>query len=158
VKLITATLLDELAQRAAASPRRRANHNVHEMPADPLQRLFIAAEPDSYFRPHRHHDKTEFAVVLRGVFAVLVFDDDGRLRERCVIGPDEEILAFETPPATWHTLVARSSGAMFFEAKRGPYDPQTAAEFAPWSPAEGTAEAPAFLAKLHALKVGEQLP
>lgn len=43
-----------LKESAKASPRRRANHNVHKSYEDLVQRLFIAMEPDSYVRPHRH--------------------------------------------------------------------------------------------------------
>ena len=51
---------------------------------------------------------------------------------------------FETPRGTWHTLLSGSDGAAFLEIKEGPYDPTTAAEFAPWAPPEGHESVPAF--------------
>lgn len=155
MKFITATLLDELATRAKVAPRRRTHHNLHEVPEDPVQRLFIAAEPDSYFRPHRHRDKAELAVVVRGVLDLLTFDENGRVATRSIIGPEQQIIGFETPAGAFHTLVAKAAGSVFFEVKRGPYDPQTAAEFAPWSPAEGTPEAAEFFRRLCNARVGE---
>ncbi len=157
MKLIDDRLIAEMVNRAAASPRRRTNHNVHEQADDVVQRLFVAAEPDSYFRPHRHNDKPEFALVVRGAFDVLVFDEQGVVSQRFTVGPNESTLGFETPPATFHTLIAKSTGSILFEAKRGPYNPQTAAEFAPWSPAEGSADAPSFFNRLQTVKVGEHV-
>jgi cupin fold WbuC family metalloprotein len=157
MKLIDDRLIAEMMQRSATSPRRRTNHNVHEQSDDVVQRLFIAAEPDSYFRPHRHRDKPEFALVVRGAFDVLVFDEHGVVTQRFTVGPNASTLGFETPPATFHTLIAKAPGSILFEAKRGPYDPQTAAEFAPWSPAEGSVDAQSFFDRLQTVKVGESV-
>jgi len=144
MKLFPHALLDELTTKADASPRLRANHNIHASPADLVQRFFIVANRDSYFRPHRHLTKSELALVLRGHFDVLTFDAHGGVTGRYRIGSDSAHMAFETPQATWHTLFAVSDGAAFLEIKEGPYDPATAAEFAPWAPAEGHESVPAF--------------
>lgn len=145
MKLFSRTLLDELSARAAASPRLRANHNVHASPADLVQRFFIAANRDSYFRPHRHLTKSELALVIRGRFDVLTFDAGGAVMARYAVGEGTPNIGFETPQATWHTLIAAVDGAAFLEIKEGPYDPAVAAEFAPWAPAEGDAAVPDFL-------------
>lgn len=157
MKLVTQSLLDEMIARAGDSPRRRSHHNMHELPEDPVQRLFVAAKRDSYFRAHRHPGKWEFSVVLRGLFDVLTFDGEGRLTQRIAVGPEAGIAAFELPPDTWHAWVPMSDDAVFFEVKRGPYDPQTAAEPAPWAPPEGAPEVAAFAARLREAQVGDCL-
>jgi cupin fold WbuC family metalloprotein len=134
-------LLDDLASKASASPRGRAHHNIHASPADPVQRFFVVANRNSYFRPHRHHTRSELALVLRGAFDVLTFDDLGVVQARWPVGEGQASFAYETPRMTWHTLLARSDGAAFVEVKEGPYDPATAVEFAPWAPAEADATA-----------------
>ena len=131
------SLLDDLAAKASASPRGRAHHNIHASPADPVQRFFVVANRDSYFRPHRHHTKSELTLVLRGAFDILTFDDAGVVQARWSVGEGQPAFAYETPVGTWHTLLARGNGAAFVEVKEGPYDPATAVEFAPWAPAEG---------------------
>ena len=145
MKIFFRTLLDDLAAKAGASPRKRANHNIHGSPAELIQRFFIAADRATYFRPHRHLSKSELALVLRGRFDVVTFDDEGRVTGRYAVGDDTAAIGFETPQATWHTLLACSDGATFLEIKEGPYDPATALEFAPWAPAEGAAAVPEFL-------------
>ena len=138
-------MLDELAAKAAASPRLRAHHNVHEAATDPVQRFFVVATHDSYFRPHRHLTKIETALVLRGRLDVVTFDDAGAVVARYAMGEGAPSGGYETPRATWHTLIVQSATAAFYEVKEGPYDPATAVEFAPWAPAEGDAKARAYL-------------
>lgn len=145
MKLFAGTLLDELSAKASASPRGRANYNVHVSADDPVQRFFIVANRHSYFRPHRHRSKSELALVLRGSFDVVTFDELGCVLARYVVGTGGEHFGYETPSGTWHTLIARADGAAFLEIKEGPYDPSSAAEFAPWAPPEGDARVPQFL-------------
>jgi len=158
MKLFSTTLFDELAAKATASPRLRANHNVHGGPTDPVQRFFIAANRNSYFRPHRHLSKSEMALVIRGRFDVLTFDENGIVTARYGVGEGTGTAGFETPRATWHTLLAQTDGAVFLEIKEGPYDPATAAEFAPWAPPEGQAAAAAFLEWTRAAAPGAAVP
>lgn len=155
VKIFRKDLLDELAARAAASQRRRAHHNIHSSADDPVQRFFIGADRDSYFRPHRHASKSELALVLRGRFDVITFDESGTAIGRHSIGEGTDGFAYELPCQTWHTLIACNDGAAFLEIKEGPYDPATAVEFAPWAPPEGDASVPVFLERLRALQPGD---
>lgn len=157
MKVITSQFMDELVSRAGAHPRRRVNHNVHETPGDPVQRMFVAAGRDSYFRPHRHPAKWEFAIVLRGQFDVVLLDDAGRVTKRVSVGPGTETLAFELPPDAWHTWIPMAEDSVFLEVKRGPYDAQTAAEFAAWAPAEGTAQVKPFVKTLRQVRAGDCL-
>jgi cupin fold WbuC family metalloprotein len=154
MKLFAGTLLDELAAKAAASPRGRANHNVHASADDPVQRFFIVANRQAYFRPHRHRTKSELALVLRGTFDIVTFADSGCVLARHVVGADGDYLGYETPHDTWHTLIARADGAAFLEVKEGPYNQETAAEFASWSPPEGDPKVQQFLEWLRCAEPG----
>jgi cupin fold WbuC family metalloprotein len=154
MKLFSQLLLDDLTARAAASPRLRAHHNIHASGADRVQRFFVAARRDTYIRPHRHSAKSEMALVIRGQFDVLTFDANGVVTGRYRVGSGTDNLAYETPQATWHTLLAMTDDAAFLEIKEGPYDPATASEFAPWAPAEGHESAPAFLQRLRDAQPG----
>ena len=158
MKLLSRTLLDELAAKAALSPRARAHHNIHAAAADPVQRFLVVACGDSYFRPHRHKTRSELAVIVRGRVDVLTFDERGRVTARYGVGDGTANIAYETPQGTWHTLVPGAAGGAFLEIKEGPYDPATAAEFAPWAPAEGDASVPRFLEWLRSARPGDTPP
>jgi cupin fold WbuC family metalloprotein len=157
MKLITSDFINELIVRAGSNARQRINYNIHESLSDPVQRLFIASGLESYFRPHQHPERWELAVVIRGLFDVLVFDDTSRVMERVSIGPGAEVIAFEMPPNTWHSWVTMIDRSVFFETKQGPYSALTAGDFAGWSPEEGTPQVSGFLARLRKAKVGEQI-
>jgi len=154
MKLITFRMMDELIGQAAKTERQRLNFNIHESPSDPVQRLFIATGPSSYFRPHRHPGKSEFAIVLRGRFDILLFDANGVVTERVSAGPNHDTFALEIPQDIYHTWIPQAEASLFFEVKEGPFDPATASQFAPWSPAEGTAQVKAFQEKLRTIGPG----
>jgi cupin fold WbuC family metalloprotein len=154
MKLFTDTLIDELTDKAHASPRRRAHHNIHLSPTDPVQRFFVVADRDSYFRPHRHLTKSELAIVLRGGFEVVTFDETGRVLDRYAVGEGSGNIAYEATVGTWHTLLALTDGCAFFEVKEGPYDPATAVDFAQWAPAEGDTGVARFQQWLRTAQVG----
>jgi cupin fold WbuC family metalloprotein len=123
VKLLSHALLDELAAKAAASPRARAHHNIHAAASEVVQRFVVVALSHSYFRPHRHTTKAELATVVRGRIDVLVFDGHGAVTARHAIGEGSDSIAYETPPNVWHTVVPGAGGGAFLEVKEGPYDP-----------------------------------
>ena len=157
MKLITYDLIEELTAKAGLNARKRVNHNVHESPSDSVQRLFVAARPGSYFRPHRHPDKWEFAMVVRGRFDVLVFNDGGCVMDRRTVGPGADVAGFEMPANTWHSWIPLADDSVFFEVKKGPYDPKKAAEFALWAPEEGSPDAAGFAARLGKAGIGDMM-
>ncbi|MFT3804914.1 MAG: WbuC family cupin fold metalloprotein [Burkholderiaceae bacterium] len=153
---LDARRLDELIDAARRSPRRRLNLNLHPTMDEPIHRLAIAMEPDSYVRPHRHPARWELLIVVRGRFDVSTFDDDARLTGRIRLAAGETA-ALQYPAGTWHTLVALDSGSVFFEVKEGPYLPVDAADWLPGAPAEGASTVPAFLQRLAVMRIGERI-
>ncbi|MEN6507347.1 MAG: WbuC family cupin fold metalloprotein [Smithella sp.] len=157
MKLVTSQMMDELIVKAGESQRLRTNYNIHESLSDPVQRLFIAAGVSSYFRPHRHPGKSEFALVIRGLFDVILFDDEGIVTKRVSIGPDTDVLGLEIPADQCHTWIPMAEQSVFFEVKQGPYNPSISLVFAPWSPEEGTMQVKAFQKKLLAARAGDRI-
>ena len=155
MKLVTPSMMDELVDKAGQAQRLRMNLNIHEQLSDPVQRLFIAAKEASYFRPHRHPGKSEFAIVIRGWFDVLIFDEAGIVTERVSVGSGQSAFSLEIPPDAWHTWISRDDASVFFEVKQGPYDPAASVQFASWSPEEGSSGVPDFQARLLKLAAGE---
>lgn len=153
VRRIDRSLLAEVAAQAAASPRRRKNHNFHPTDSYPAHRLLNALEPDSYVPPHRHLDPTkdETVVCLHGRLGLVTFDAGGVVTDTLVAGPGEEVLGFDIPHGVYHSVLALDSGTVFLEAKSGPFVALTEAEKASWAPTEGASGADAYLASLRSL-------
>lgn len=154
VSVFSAEYLDSLTAEASASPRRRQHRNVHVDYGEPVQRLFNAITRASYIRPHRHGavPRVETMLGVRGRLALVLFDETGGVTEIVPFGTTSSgarlAVGVEIPPATWHTVVALDDDAILFEVKAGPFDPQAPKELAPWAPAEGTADAVGYLARI----------
>lgn len=146
--------VDELSARAARAPRLRQHANLHVSYEEPCQRLFNAIEVDSYIRPHRHKSdpKTETLLAVHGVLTLVLFDESGGVTEAIRFGADgtgsSGVFAVELQPGTWHTVLAEIPGSVLFEVKAGPFDPQSAKEFASWAPDEGDLAVPAYMSLL----------
>jgi cupin fold WbuC family metalloprotein len=158
MKLLPRALMDQLDAAAAASARGRAPHKNHASPTDPVQRFIVVARRDSYFRPHRHVGRAELAMLLRGKVEVVTFDESGRVTARYAVGEGTGTMAYETPPAIWHTVIVAADSAAFLEVKEGPYDAATMSEFASWAPAEGDPSVTHFQHWQRTASAGEALP
>jgi cupin fold WbuC family metalloprotein len=135
MKLITKELLDNLTAQAQSSPRGRMNYNLHESMEAPIHRLLNALEPDTYLPPHRHPDKEETYLVIRGSLLAFFFDNDGNVTERVKLCPAEGSYGLEIPANTWHSIISLETGTTIFELKSGPYRPLAAEDTATWAPA-----------------------
>lgn len=155
IKTFSSADFTTLAEQAKAAPRRRANLNVHASTEANVQRLFIATEPDTYMRPHRHTEshKWEFFAVLHGRLDLLVFSDAGELTQRVVLSPTTTP-AIEIPPGVFHAYVCMQPGTIGLEVKEGAYIPTPEQDFAPWSPAERSAGAADYLAWMRTAEPG----
>ena len=149
VTLITESLFDTVAGLAAASPRRRMNHNFHSGPADNPHRFLNVLLCGTYIRPHRHADppKSESFLVLEGAADVIVFDEHGSITARYRLGSESQegrLWGIDIAPGVWHTILPRTARVVCFEVKPGPWEPASDKEFAAWAPPENDPGAEAY--------------
>lgn len=142
MRYIDRNVIDGVIAAARTAPRKRQNFNFHQH-SDALQRFLNAMEPGTYFYPHRHvqANKTETLVVLRGSVGILQFSDEGQVTATALAKPGGDVLGVDFDSTDWHTLVVLESGTVILECKAGPFIADTAKDFAPWAPKEGTPEA-----------------
>jgi cupin fold WbuC family metalloprotein len=154
MKIFTAEYLNGLTIQAQANQRKRQHMNIHESYEEPCQRLFNAIEPNSYIRPHRHADdpKEELLIAVRGMMALVTFDDQGTVIASLCFGSEKNgsalAVGVEVPVNIWHTVIALEPGCILLEVKSGPFEPNNAKEFAPWAPEEGSSAAQPYLERL----------
>ena len=81
IKKYSGDKLKELVTTAQGSDRLRTNLNIHESADADVQRLFLAFEPGTYVRPHRHPQahKWELFIVLEGELDLLLFNNQGEI-------------------------------------------------------------------------------
>jgi cupin fold WbuC family metalloprotein len=155
MKIVDPEAIAELLLRAAASPRKRMNLNLHAEQTDAVGRFLNAGIAGSYVRPHRHRiDKWELVTVLQGRFDVVIFTSDGMVKSRVVLGLQGTSVA-EIPGGEWHGVIFHAPAAVVLEVKAGPYEPQLDKEFASWAPAENDPAAARFVSWLEAAAPGD---
>jgi len=139
IQLITAELFSDLESRAAASPRRRMNHNFHSGPGDNPHRMLNVLLRGTYVRPHRHvtPPKSEAFLPLTGRVGIVCFDDDGAATAHHELDAAGPVRGIDLQPGVWHTVLALSDVSVCYEVKPGPWEPASDKDFAAWAPAEG---------------------
>lgn len=144
---INTALISSVSAQAAASLRKRKNHNFHREASDPLQRLLNAMEPGTYVRPHKHvnPDKREVFFILKGKAAVFEFDEEGNVTDHEILDPLQGRYAAEIASGVFHTIASLETGTVAYEVKDGPYNPEDDKHFAEWAPEEGSADASRYL-------------
>jgi cupin fold WbuC family metalloprotein len=157
MKVFSSGYLNELTAQAQYSPRQRYHRNIHESYSDPCQRLFNAIEPNSYIRPHRHaiDPRDELLIAIRGVMALVTFNEKGRVTKVVRFGADRNdeglAIGIEISANTWHTVLALEQGCVLLEIKAGPFDPNRPKDLAPWAPCEGLVGVGEYLNNLRKL-------
>ena len=132
VQIVDHHQIAELATRAGAAPRKRTHLLLHDGPADPVQRLIIVLQPNTYVRPLHHSRQWEMLVLQQGRGNLLIFDGDARLMDRIELSPSSPVV--QIPIGVWHGFVVLEANTVVLEIKPGPYRPN---EFADWAPEEG---------------------
>lgn len=156
MKIVDTEMISDLLGRAAASPRKRMNHNLHPELTDPINRFVNAGIAGTFVRPHRHRDgKCELVSVLQGGMDLVLFTEGGKVENRLAIG-SKNVAVAEIPGGAWHSLVFHKPSAVLLEVKPGPYEPQDDKEFAEWAPPEGHPTVASFVRWLEKAQPGER--
>ena len=121
MKIIDQSLLDKVSSEAKESPRLRMNYNFHQSLDDKCHRMLNALEPGTIVPIHRHPDKDESFVVLRGKVRSTTYNDDGSVIESVVLSQEDGLYGVDIPKGVWHKLESLESGSVVFECKEGPF-------------------------------------
>lgn len=154
MKVFSVDFLNELSAQAKVNDRLRQHRNIHQSYQESCQRLFNAIEPGSYIRPHRHASdpRDELLVAVRGLMALITFDDDGRILSVVRLGTEqygaESCPVAELSSEVWHTIIAIEKDCVLLEIKAGPFDPDRPKDMAPWAPEDNTEGVEAYLSNL----------
>ena len=95
--VIDKKILDGLTASAKVSPRLRMNFIFHQSLEDKCHRMLNAVEPGSDILIHRHPDKDESFVVLRGKVRSATYNDDGSVIESVVLSQEDGLYGVDIP-------------------------------------------------------------
>lgn len=132
-----------LQSAVASSPRGRVRINVHPGVADALHEMFIAIKADSYIHPHKHLGKSESFHLVHGAVDVVIFDDEGEIRQIVALAASGgKPFYYRLSAPLFHTLLVRSDLLIMHETTNGPFRANETV-LASFAPAEGDAAATA---------------
>ena len=126
---INKSLLDNLLEQAAASPRLRMNFDLRThstssgqaLPEDSSQRMLNALLPGTILPIHRHTKTTEVLVLLRGKMEE-IFYEDGRETGRVLLEAGGDVPGLSIPVGQWHGINVLEP-TVILECKDGKYEP-----------------------------------
>lgn len=163
VQLLDTTLIQKILSKARKAERRRTNFNFHHSLDDNPHRFLNVMLRGTFITPHRHLNppKSEAFIIIQGLAAFFIFEDDGQIKECQILDHSmhKGALGIDIGPGVWHSLVVLSSECICYEVKPGPYKPDCDKEFSDWAPHEGSAACEKYLKDLEefALKQLESL-
>jgi cupin fold WbuC family metalloprotein len=135
--LVTAddATIAELKRIAAANPRLRSRLCTHPDPSSGLHEMLIVHHRQAYVRPHKHLGKPESFHLMEGTARVVIFEDDGQIRDVLEMAPfgQDKLCYYRMPDEVFHTILITSEWLVFHETTAGPFDPSHTA-FPDWAP------------------------
>lgn len=160
VVLLTRALADQALSASRDSDRKRVILPFHKSHAENVHRMFNALQPGTYVRPHRHlaPPKSEVFLVLQGALDFVLFQEDGSIQQVQRLAAGSDTFGIDLAPGLFHAFVVRSVDTLIYEVKPGPYSALDDKDFAPWAPAEGTPDVPAYLEALDAAVLRHHQP
>ncbi len=118
-------LLDQLTERAKASPRHRMHYDLRDSEEEMSMRMLNAIEPETIIPIHRHVGTSEDVIVLRGEAVEVFYNELGKEISRHHLMAGSECVACHVPKGQYHTCKSLCSGTVIFEFKTGRYNPET---------------------------------
>ncbi|MDE5460180.1 WbuC family cupin fold metalloprotein [Bradyrhizobium sp. CSS354] len=143
----------ELKRIAAGNPRLRSRLCTHPEPSSDLHEMLIVHQREAYVRPHKHFGKPESFHLIEGTAQVVIFEDDGRIRDVLDMAPYGRgaLCYYRMPEQVFHSILITSEWLVFHETTAGPFDPSRTA-FPDWAPDGGdVAEVQNYVTKVGAL-------
>jgi len=116
---------------------RRIRVCTHKDVKDKIHEMFIVLKKNAYIRPHKHLNKDESFHLIEGSGKVIIFKDNGKIKDVIEISDYEsgQRFYYKLDKPYYHTLLVTSKFLVFHETKQGPFI-KSDMVFADWSPDE----------------------
>jgi cupin fold WbuC family metalloprotein len=127
----------EMKRLAMLNPRQRIRLCAHQSPADSLHEMFIIHAKGCYVRPHKHVGKTESMAILEGEADIVLFNEDGAIRQVVKMGDfsSGKQFYYRLSDPIYHTLLIRTDFLVFHECTEGPFIRENTI-FPEWAPVD----------------------
>lgn len=152
VVLIDRVDLEEIKILALLNPRQRIRLCSHRAISDNLHEMFIVHTKECYVRPHKHIGKVESMAILEGEVDLVLFYEDGGIREVIKMGDitSGKKFYYRMSEPINHMLLIRSKFLVFHEVTEGPFLREKTV-FPEWAPEENAPSMQEFIDKVESL-------
>lgn len=129
--------IDFLKKNIINTNKKRTRVCAHKNSDDNIHEMFIVLDKDTYVRPHKHIGKSESFHIVEGLANVIVFNDDGTIKEVIEMGDysSGKRFFYRINNSFYHTVIVKSNKLVLHEVTNGPFDKEDT-QFASWSPKE----------------------
>ena len=104
--------------------------------------MTVVVKKSSYLIPEKHIIKVESFHIIEGVADVIIFNEDGNIKEVFRLGDYSSGLPFYfrvSNTSFYHTLILRTDYLVYHETATGPFQ-KSDSIVAPWAPSESDTE------------------
>ena len=117
---INKEFLGKLFEQAVENPRLRQSYDLRTSSDDNSQRILNALLPGTIVPIHRHPNSNENVLLLCGKLVEVIYDENGKEKERIHLDPTIGNYGCVIPPGAWHTVEVLEP-SVIYEAKDGKY-------------------------------------
>ena len=117
---INKEFLGKLFEQAVENPRLRQSYDLRTTSDDNSQRILNALLPGTVVPIHRHPNSNENVLLLCGKLVEVIYDENGKEKERIHLDPTIGSYGCVIPPGAWHTVEVLDP-SVIYEAKDGKY-------------------------------------
>lgn len=117
---INKEFLGKLFEQAVKNPRLRQSYDLRTSSDDNSQRILNALLPGTVVPIHRHPNSNENVLLLCGKLVEVIYDENGKEKERIHLDPTIGNYGCVIPSGAWHTVEVLEP-SVIYEAKDGKY-------------------------------------
>lgn len=115
-------LFEQIAAKAALSPRLRIHYDLRDSEDEDGQRMFNVLLPGTKSAIHHHTDTSEVVVCIYGSAVERFYDEQGNETEIVVMKAGSETPGVWIEQGRYHSLEATGEMGVVFEAKAHRYE------------------------------------
>ncbi len=138
---VTRNVVELLKKKALLNERKRVRLCTHGGIEDTVHEMLIVHARHNYVPPHKHMAKSESFHLIEGRLQVVIFHDDGRIREVIPMGDvsSGEIFYYRLSESFFHTVIPLTDWVVFHETTKGPFLREETI-FPSWAPDESNSK------------------
>lgn len=116
-------LFNDIAKKAAESPRLRMNYDLRNDENEQSQRMLNVLLPGTIVPIHRHPDTAETVVCIQGKCIERYYNNDGNETEVFHLAAGGELIGLQIPAGQFHSIEAMDEMCVIMEFKAGKFEP-----------------------------------